>query len=192
MNEAPDLRLFLSWSLREARSGCGGRTLRVPGSQALAIGEAGRGVRGPAPRTSCPGDCLPVLGHPHLHPLLHEQVLRKYANISDSLAPPYGETMNCYLQNSTCNFTVSQCNQNQPGTDEHGRKRSLDSIFMFRGRDGTMQEPHCQRSVSTGGHCLSGPPIMKGLKWVTNTSLLDSNYTSFEFYMRSLPSDVLR
>lgn len=91
--------------------------------------------------------------------------------------------MNYYLQN----FTVCQRNRNQPGTDEHGRKRNLHSIFTFWGRDGrTTQEPHCRRSVSTG-HCLSGPPITKGLKWVTNTSRLDFNYRSLEFCIRSLP-----
>lgn len=153
---------FLPGSLREARSGCRSRTTWVPGSLALAIGDAGAGSGGQRPghpAGELPASCAGC-GQPGrrmaswtrgIRTAIRSSAsraffsLRKFTNISDSLAPPHGETMN-YRTSLYASVVVSRAR----------REERLRLHLTCRGA----AEP---RGASTAGgasppgRCLSGP-----------------------------------
>lgn len=153
---------FLPGSLREARSGCRSRTTWVPGSLALAIGDAGAGSGGQRPghpAGELPASCAGC-GQPGrrtaswtrgIRTAIRSSAsraffsLRKYTNISDSLAPPHGETMN-YRTSLYASVVVSRAR----------REERLRLHLTCRGA----AEPRggsTAGGASPPGRCLSGP-----------------------------------
>lgn len=159
---------FLPGSLREAKSGCRSRTMWVPGSLALAIGDTGTGSGGQRPghpAGELPASCAGC-GQPGrrtaswtrgIRTAIRSSAsraffsLRKYTNISDSLAPPHGETMN-YRTSLYASVVVSRALR-------HCRARREERLRLHLTCRGAAEPRGASTAggASPPGRCLSGP-----------------------------------